>query len=74
MGKRLQSYKTYFAIPGVEQGEASWDNFKQIKDWGKKSGYDSFLREGRLFLIKENQVIIYEMIFPVSEKRGNKNG
>ena len=62
MGNRIQKYKTYYAIPDVETGIASWNTYAQIKEWGKTNGYDSFVRNKKLFLIKEKQIIVYVML------------
>lgn len=72
MGSRTQTYKTFFAIPKVHEGIASWDNFKQIEKWGESHGYKSFRKDKKLFLINNNQIIIYEMQPKPSKKTGAK--
>ena len=62
MGNRIQIYKTFYSIPRVESGIASWNTFAEIKKWGKTHGYDSFIKNKRLFLVKEDNIIVYVMI------------
>lgn len=70
MRYRTQKYKTFFAIPKVHEGIAGWSNFKQIEDWGKSHGYDSFRKNKKLYLVNDSQIIVYEMQPKPCPKKG----